>query len=149
MDNPRATRDDGDFDTLPLPARHARVPWHRAFTPEESKRIAAGAIPEVMEDKWHIFLEGDRLCFHRSWTGVCYFEARLVEQANAYHIVEVFVNRDPEQVGFIDENDDGTAVINRLLDRVIDGVLLGRYQMLNPVIDLVLIGRTRMASEQG
>ena len=34
-------------------------------------QIRAGHIPEMMEDKWFIYWQDDRLFFHRSWTGYC------------------------------------------------------------------------------
>jgi len=39
------------------------------------ERIRRGYIPSIMEEKWFIFMEEDRLFAHRSWTGLGVYEA--------------------------------------------------------------------------
>ena len=50
-------------DPQPIPAP-ARI-----WTAEEMEHIRRGYIPHMMEEKWFIFVEDDRLFAHRSWTG--------------------------------------------------------------------------------
>ena len=46
---------------IPAPER----PWSRP----EWERIEAGHLSQEMDDKWHGYVEKDRLYLHRSWTG--------------------------------------------------------------------------------
>ncbi len=114
----RATR--SSWKNQPLPARRARLPVQRGFTIAEFQQIARGFIPQQMEDKWFIFLEGDWLRLHRSWTGVCVFEVRFSQQDGGYGIAEAWVNRDPEQYAEKYDNFDSA-----LLLFVVDRLLLG------------------------
>lgn len=61
----------------PLPDARAAVGYDAVFTPAELTRIARGFEPESMDDKWVIVADGNRVAFHRSWTGDCIFELRL------------------------------------------------------------------------
>ncbi len=49
-------------EPIPAPAR--------IWTEDEMSVIRHGYIPWVMDEKWFIFLEQDRLFAHRSWTGL-------------------------------------------------------------------------------
>ena len=51
-----------------MPSSIGQLVFTRSFTAEEYTCLSRGLIPEVMEDKWFIFMEADRLYFHRSWT---------------------------------------------------------------------------------
>jgi len=84
------------WKTLPLPSQRAKLSVKRTFSEQEYNRLSVGFIPEEMEDKWFIFLENNVLFFHRSWTGVCIYEAHL---DNNHSVKEVWVNRDNEQYG--------------------------------------------------
>jgi hypothetical protein len=46
-----------------------------------------------MEDKWFVYREGDEVFFHRSWTGMCIYVAHLVQDADAWVLRDVTVNR--------------------------------------------------------
>lgn len=73
-----------------------------------------------MEDKWFIFLEGDTLFFHRSWTGHCIFRLTLTREGEKYAVSDALVNRDAGQYGGADDVND-----ERLLTYLIDNLLLG------------------------
>jgi hypothetical protein len=118
MKSERATR--SSWKNLPLPSQRARLPVQREYTVAEYQQIARGFIPQQMEDKWFIFLEGDWLHMHRSWTGVCVFKVRFREHDGGYAIAEVWVNRDPEQYGGTHDAFDGA-----LLLFIVDRLLLG------------------------
>jgi len=79
----------------PLPQQRATVSLDRTFSEEEYELIRRGVIPEVMEDKWFIFLEEDVLYFHRSWTGFCIYQVRMKKEGAEYRVVEALVNRNP------------------------------------------------------
>ena len=82
---------------LPMPELKVQLPLDKTFSPEDYQRLQRGFIPKQMESKWYIFLEGDWLYFHRSWTGYCIFQVRLEQKGKSYQVVETWLNRDPEQ----------------------------------------------------
>ena len=108
----------------PLPEQHACLPFQREFTPEEYELIRYGLIPEAMEDKWFIFLEGDVLYFHRSWTGYCIYQLRLRKDGPNYTVAEALANRDARQYSGADDGYD-----EKLLTFLIDNLLLGNRSM--------------------
>jgi hypothetical protein len=55
-----------------MPAARASLIFNRTFPEEEYQLLGLGLIPEVMEDKWFIYLDGDWLVVHRGWTGYCW-----------------------------------------------------------------------------
>jgi O-acetyl-ADP-ribose deacetylase (regulator of RNase III) len=114
-----ATR--ASWKTQPLPDARARVPYRRDFDAEEHRRVAAGIVPEAMEDKWFIFLEDDWLFFHRSWTGVCVYAVRLRRVEAGSTVEEAWANRDPTQYSKADDTYDA-----EMLGFLVDRLLLGR-----------------------
>jgi hypothetical protein len=93
----------------------------QTFTEAEYKHISNGFIPEAMEDKWFIFLEGDVLYFHRSWTGSCVYQLRLQKEGVQYTIVEALVSRDPNEYSGTEAEYD-----QRMLIFLIASLLLGQ-----------------------
>ena len=65
-----------------------------AFDAVQTDRIKMGSIPQDMNDKWFIFLEGEWLFFHRSWTGNCIFGLRLSPSDTGSSISDAWVSRD-------------------------------------------------------
>ncbi len=90
--NTRAARRD-DRKTEPMPALHETFTLSRAFTDDEMSALRRGNIPQSMEDKWFLFMEGSTFWAHRSQTGYCIYRIDFKEDNR--HIVTV--NRDPEQ----------------------------------------------------
>ena len=110
-----ATRDDRK--TAPMPEKRARLPEiRREFSERELEQIRRGFCPRDMEDRWFVFMEGDRLYLHRSWTGFCIYEAVLSDEGR---ILEAWANRDPDQ----HENTDVEKDAERLLS-LIDAFML-------------------------
>lgn len=105
----------------PLPAKRSPLFPQRAFTQQEFERIRLGFIPEDMEDKWFLFLEGDTLYVHRSWTGTCIYQLRLVKEGAKVLIRDAFVNREQTQYGGSDDRYD-----EKLLLFLIDHLLLNK-----------------------
>lgn len=118
-DSSQATR--RSWTNHPLPEKHAALPLRREFTAREYESLRRGLIPEAMEDKWFIFLEGDVLYFQRSWTGFCIYQLRLRKEGAGYAVAEAFVNRDPGQYS---GGGDGYDV--KLVTFLIDNLLLGK-----------------------
>lgn len=115
----RATR--GDWDIQPLPEQRAVLYTDRTYTPLEMKAIRQGLIPEVMEDKWFIYYEDDVLYLHRSWTGVCVYEAHFHQGDYRWTVERLMVNRNPDQYTQTDDEYDA-----RLFAFLVDVLLLGR-----------------------
>ena len=111
--------DRNSWEIKPLPPQRAKLGVKRSFTEDEYNNLAKGLVPEVMEDKWFIFMENETLYFHRSWTGVCVYQVHLDDQRR---VVEAWANRDPQQYGISDDEYDG-----KLLCFLIDNLLLGRH----------------------
>ncbi|MEH2049041.1 hypothetical protein [Nostoc sp.] len=104
-----------DWKTEPMPSTSTNITLEKVYSQEEFDRIAAGLIPEQMEDKWFIFYESPWLYLHRSWTGFCIFKVRFEVIAENVKIAEVQVNRDPEQ--YSNTNDERDAsMLGMLLD---------------------------------
>jgi hypothetical protein len=110
-----------DWKTLDLPDRVASLDVDLELRPEEVDRISLGHVPEGMDDKWFIYRAGDRLFFHRSWTGTCVYSAAIKESENGGRIGQVFVNRDPEQYRETDDRRDA-----QILRFLIEAILLQR-----------------------
>ena len=115
-----ATRESWS-NVRPLPEQRALLSLQREFTKQEYELMRYGLIPEVMEDKWFIFLEDDVLYFHRSWTGNCIYQLTLKKDGARYKVAEALVNRDASQYSGTDDGYD-----EKLLTFLIDCLLLGR-----------------------
>lgn len=55
--------------------RYMRVKF--IFSREDMERICWGCLPRSMDEKWFIYQEGDWLFFHRSWTGILCYKAKI------------------------------------------------------------------------
>ncbi len=124
MSDERATR--MSWRTLPFPAARAAIPIAREYTAAEHAQIARGFIPRDMDDRWFIYLAGDELFLHRSWTGACIFLVRIAPVGDGYRIAEAWANRDPEQYRVTDVDEDATHIA-RLID-----LLLLKQPFLTP-----------------
>jgi len=66
-------------------------------------RLRFGLLPLVMEDKWFVYFEDGRICFHRSWTGYKIYEAEINKVDSNYTITELTVERDNKRYNCVDE----------------------------------------------
>jgi hypothetical protein len=88
-----------------------------------------------MEDRWHAYVEGERLYLHRSWTGRGIYEAGFVREAHGWRISDAVVEGDRR---FYRRRDDAgeTALLAALIDAVLLTEHAGpRYQILPDVPD--------------
>ncbi len=53
--------------------------------------IRRGYVPHIMDEKWFIFMEQDRLFAHRSWTGLGVYEAAFASTDGGYVIESAVV----------------------------------------------------------
>ncbi|MEH2208810.1 MAG: hypothetical protein V7K53_32865 [Nostoc sp.] len=99
-----------DWKTELMPSVSKNITLEKVYSQEEFDRIAAGVIPEQMEDKWFIFYEAPWLYLHRSWTGFCIFKVRFEVVAENVKIAQVEVNRDPAQYSNTDDERDASML---------------------------------------
>ena len=104
-----------DWETEPFPSQSSTVLMERIFSNQEMELIQRGIIPEQMEDKWFIYWKDDELFFHRSWTGCCIYVARFESLNGSWKMIDVKVNRDPEQYSETSDDRD-KEMISYLLD---------------------------------
>ena len=92
-----------DWETKEMPKRHAEFTMERKFTPEEVENLRFGNVPQAMEDKWFVYMEGDTLFAHRSWTGYCIY---IVEFDFEKGVHKVTANRNAGQYSCTDTEED-------------------------------------------
>ncbi|MEH2080104.1 MAG: hypothetical protein V7K89_08840 [Nostoc sp.] len=116
-----------DWKTEPMPFISTNITLEKVYSQEEFNRIAAGVIPEQMEDKWFIFYEAPWLYLHRSWTGFCIFKVCFEMVTEGVKITQVQVNRDAAQYSNTDDEGDA-SMLEILLDSQVERDV--RNQML-------------------
>lgn len=90
-----ATKDS--WKTEPMPERNVLLPLNVTIPHEAMQVVKYGHIPEAMEDHWFMYCDKDTIRYYRSWTGICIFVAKFVEEGDVCTITELQVNRDSEQ----------------------------------------------------
>ena len=76
--------------TIPQPI----PPPSRVWTDDEMGAIRRGYVPWIMDEKWFIFMEQNRLFAHRSWTGIGIYEATFASTEGGYVIESAVVTGD-------------------------------------------------------
>ena len=85
------------WENHPMPEKRCRIEFQRTFTEAEFTKIKSGHIPQEMEDKWFAFFEDGWVYFHRSWTGFCIFQVKLLKATGGCQVEEAWVNQDRSQ----------------------------------------------------
>ena len=106
-----ATRDS--WKTLPMPAKQVTVPMDLPLTEKQMAVLRYGHIPEVMEDHWFMYCTDDRICYHRSWSGICILEAAYAKCPGGYRVTRLTVNQDPEE--YTGTPEEATSLFKNLL----------------------------------
>ncbi len=109
MDSLPATR--ASWKITPLPEARKRLPVEKSYSAAAYSAIQRGLIPGGSDDRWFMFWEDDWLYLHRSWTGICIFQVKFVQNAAEYRIDEAWVNRDPEQYDQTDDENDKAGLL--------------------------------------
>src|ERR1044072_6704284 len=115
----------GDWQNEPMPALNKRLQLDGSFTDEEFRFISFGVLPESMEDKWFVYHEAPWLYLHRSWTGYCIYQIRFEPADGQVSVVEVVVNRDPQQYSNIDDERE-VQLLDTLTKSIIERYVRGR-----------------------
>lgn len=108
----------GDWEISPMPAGCLRLEYERVLTPAEYQKLSYGLLPADLDEKWFIFLEGDLLYLHRSWTGECSFRLCLQAEGGNFRVTEAWMN---PAVNFQEE-----GYAQKFLDYLIDRLLLSK-----------------------
>ena len=96
-------------------------PPARVWTSEEMDQIRLGYVPHMMEEKWFIFVEEDRLFAHRSWTGLGVYEATFAPVDGGYVIESAVVTGNRSEYKRSSDQDE-----SQILEVLIAGHLLGQ-----------------------
>lgn len=95
--------------------------YHPEFSNSEFEKLSFGLLPSVPGDKWLISLDDEHLCFFRSGTRVCLYEAKVQKLAHGCRVKGAWVDR-----AFLEQNEwNSPAYAERLLDYLIRRLLLG------------------------
>lgn len=112
-DRPAACEEDWP-DLRPLPERRAEIAIDLRYGDDAMCRIRKGFLPVDQDEKWFIWFGDDVLHLHRSWTGICIYEVRFVQDAAGWKATAALVNRDPEQYGATDDDEDRRTLIEMI-----------------------------------
>jgi hypothetical protein len=104
----------------PVPQKMRILEYSAEFSPEEYEKIALGSVPQSMDDKWFIYLDGDTLNLHRSWTRFCIYQVKFACDGAKHAVRRTLVNRNWSLSG---ANDDISHAA--LVDSLIRCRLLG------------------------
>jgi hypothetical protein len=104
----------------PVPRPQAIPPPDRVWTSLEWSLIRRGHRSQDMDDKWHAFVEDQRLYLHRSWTGRGVYEAQFAAVAGGWRISSAVVAGDHDSY-----RRRGEEYESSLLEALIEWVLLG------------------------
>ena len=85
------------------------------------EQIRLGYVPSIMEEKWFIFMEEDRLLAHRSWTGLGVYEAAFAPVEGGYVIESAVVTGNRSEYKRSSDQDESL-----ILEVLIAGHLLGQ-----------------------
>lgn len=85
------------------------------FSPGQWQRVRHGMRALSMDEKWHVYLDGDQLMLHRSWTGRCIYQVTVARDAGGGRPVTALVESDPEL--YRRSTDDGESAFLELFLR--------------------------------
>ena len=109
----------GKFDApnpaLDMPRENTKVlGFFKQYDPFDAYLIRRGVLPCQMEDKWHVYAKGDHLYFHRSWTGICIYDASIQQEGDKLELTSFTVHRKPGQYSKTDDEYE-VAMLNYLV----------------------------------
>lgn len=104
----------------PMPEKNVTIPMNVTIPREAMQVVKYGHIPDAMEDHWFMYCDESTIRYYRSWTGICIYIAKYVEEGDKCTITELQVNRDPAQYSNTD-NDDDIALFLALLTEEFGG----------------------------
>ncbi len=111
-----------DWKNKPFPEEHKALEGDFiTFSEDEYEKLRGGFMPRVMEDKWFIYFDDDKLYCHRSWTGICIYVAHFRKKdENEYVLDTLKINRNKDQYSATDDKKD-IAIFLSLIGRFLLG----------------------------
>ena len=76
------------------------------FSPEQFEKLKKGFTPKEMEDKWGIYYSSGAIYFHRSWSHLRIYKAKLTRHGDGYTIKSFDVERNQKTYRNTDDNED-------------------------------------------
>ena len=102
----------------PLGSSRIELAFRRTFTLPEAERLRAGLWPQVMEDKWVVWLGDSSLDLWRSWTGSCIFSLAAQASASGLIVGPLLVSTDMTQ--YCRQNDaEDIRIVESLIGRTL------------------------------
>lgn len=81
----------------PMPEKNVVIPMNVRISREAMQRVKYGHIPDAMEDHWFMYCDESTIRYYRSWTGICVFIAKYIEEGDSFRITELQASRNPEE----------------------------------------------------
>ena len=120
-DRVKATKDS--WEIIEMPKNKVVLPINKKYSKDEYNKIKQGFIPKVMEDRWFVYFEDNKLYMHRSWTGNCIYELNFSKEKVGYKITKGYLNGNiADQIEDIVLKEE----VNKAL-LLIDRILLDEY----------------------
>lgn len=113
---------ENSWDINPMPEEVVELNYTASYSKEEYEKMSYGFKPEMMEDKWFIYMKENSLFLHRSWTGDCIYKLVFTEMNDDIVVNKLIVNRNSEQYTD-DETVDEYDI--ELVHFLINNILLG------------------------
>jgi hypothetical protein len=117
------------FTGEPMPALCKTIHLNRLISHEQWEVIQSG----LLQDRWKARIEDGKIHFFRKGTDICIFIVNWVQTDAGFELVDMLVNRDPEQYSNTDDDEDV-----RRVNEVIDSMLSGNYQYLMSMVHKTL-----------
>jgi hypothetical protein len=105
----------------PVPEPQPIPPPVRVWTADQWALIQGGHRSRDMDDKWHAFVEDQRLYLHRSWTGMGVYQAQFDAVDGGWRITSAWVAGDHDSYRRRDDNFE-SAMLEALIERVLLGI---------------------------
>lgn len=99
-----ATKDS--WNNEPMPDQHVVIPMNVIIPSAAMAIVRCGHIPSAMEDHWFMYCDETTIRYYRSWSGICIYVAKYVDDGDVCRITELMVNREPSQYGSTDDDHD-------------------------------------------
>ncbi|MGW5095485.1 hypothetical protein ACWEQ1_34060 [Streptomyces nodosus] len=119
-DTPLARESFRRLHPISTPRPVSQLP-DRVWTDEDWDRIQRGYRARDMDEKWNVFVEGDVLFMHRSWTGHGVYEVSFAPAAGrGRRIASAVVEADGERYGSMGDEYDCL-----MMELIISAIVLG------------------------
>ncbi len=106
----RRTARRGSWKAEPLTVPEPIPAPARVWTDDEMGAIRRGYVPHIMDEKWFIFMEGNRLFAHRSWTSLGVYEATFAPAEGGYVIESAVVTGDETEYRRSSDEDESLTL---------------------------------------